>query len=275
VTSDLVIMYLEMKTLYFAIMLLYHSSCCSLVTLKPKQAAQILGMLSVLTISPALTHAASEVGKIVPDVSGQVDSTRKKVLDVTNNFLANNKALETVRRMEQMDFDDSQTNKEILMVPIVRISRDFEIIEKDLSSLLNVGENDDLGVTNLKHSKDILEKPEYSTKVTKSIFNRYSDNIYLASPDQANVYLAGGTLPSTLQTEQYLLRNKVLTAIQNVQQDLSTMLEEKPAARRGDAWRQVVEDSLSDLAEGKESLTSYLLLADPTDVKLAKHLVYE
>ena len=220
-------------------------------------------------------EGVQESKQILKDVSGEVNFQKKQILEATNNFLANNKVLEAVRRADQMDFDDSTTNKEILMVPIVQIATEFAAIEKDLQDTLKMSRDVDI-VALLSHSAQLLSQPAYETKAIKAIFNRYSDNIYLSSPDEANAYLLGGTLPSTRQTEQYLLRNDVLTAIQNVQGDLKGMIAGPPRSRTvTEGWEQVVDDALSDLHEGADSLERYLALADPVDVKLARQLAGE
>merc|ERR1712146_493813 len=57
------------------------------------------------------------------------------------------------------------------------------------------------------------------------VFNRYADNIYLAKgDDRANAYLGGGATPSSLQTVQYMLRNDLLTNLDNITQELEYLL---------------------------------------------------
>ena len=200
-------------------------------------------------------------------------TTRQKVIRGTNNFLTN-PVLETVRKIDQMDFDDSTTNKEVLLVPIVRIDLDFNIIkalfeEMDSSSFASPD-----NLKKLNQVLEILSKPDYSKKNFKALFNRYSDNIFYTNPDQANIYLAGGTPPNSRQTEQYLLRNQVLNSVEFIRNDAESMLiDVKSDSRISTDWEQVIIDTISDLEEGKNALKEYLKLADPRDVELATKIV--
>ena len=58
-----------------------------------------------------------------------------------------------------------------------------------------------------------LASPAFETKAIKKAFNAYSDNVYYekGDSDRANLYLLGGTPPSSKQTIQYMSR-AVLTS---------------------------------------------------------------
>ena len=51
-----------------------------------------------------------------------------------------------------------------------------------------------------------LASPSFETKAIKKAFNAYSDNVYYekGDSDRANLYLLGGTPPSSKQTIQYV-----------------------------------------------------------------------
>ena len=51
-----------------------------------------------------------------------------------------------------------------------------------------------------------LASPAFETKAIKKAFNAYSDNVYYekGDSDRANLYLLGGTPPSSKQTIQYM-----------------------------------------------------------------------
>ncbi len=53
-----------------------------------------------------------------------------------------------------------------------------------------------------------LASPAFETKAIKKAFNAYSDNVYYekGDSDRANLYLLGGTPPSSKQTIQYMWR---------------------------------------------------------------------
>ena len=51
-----------------------------------------------------------------------------------------------------------------------------------------------------------LASPAFETKAIKKAFNAYSDNVYYekGDSDRTNLYLLGGTPPSSKQTIQYM-----------------------------------------------------------------------
>ena len=55
-----------------------------------------------------------------------------------------------------------------------------------------------------KVAKAALDAPSFQTKAFKRAFNAYSDNVFYEKndPDRANLYLLGGTPPSSKQTIQ-------------------------------------------------------------------------
>ena len=102
-------------------------------------------------------------------------------------------------------------------MPILSISNDIDKISSILRELLS----QDCIDTNskLKLMNSILSKDVYETKSFKKIFNKYADNIYYSDPREANLYLGGGTTPTSKQTTQYLLRNDLLSSIDNIKSD--------------------------------------------------------
>ena len=204
-------------------------------------------------------------------------TTRQKVIRGTNNFLTN-PVLETVRKIDQMDFDDSTTNKEVLLVPIVRIDTDFNTIKSLFEEMKSPSISSSNILQNLNKVLEILNKPDYQKSNFKALFNRYSDNIFYTNPDQANIYLAGGTPPNSRQTEQYLLRNQVLNSVEFIRGDAESMIDDikmknsKSSSGNID-WEQIIIDTISDLEEGENALREYLKLADPKDVELATKIV--
>ena len=52
----------------------------------------------------------------------------------------------------------------------------------------------------------------------KKAFNAFADNIYYSDPDRANLYLGGGAVPQSTQTLAYLLRNDVLTNVEDMRE---------------------------------------------------------
>lgn len=78
-------------------------------------------------------------------------------------------------------------------------------------------------------------------------------------------------MPTSLQTQQYLLRNQALTQLDNVRDDVRLMLDD---VRKGQGpTTQDVADAVDDCREALDAMKSYLDLADPEDVKLATKVI--
>ena len=199
---------------------------------------------------------------------GEKLTTRQVIIRQTENFLTN-PILEALRKADQLDADfpdddaRRETTKVLLLVPIIEIENEMVKIDKLLGGSIDK--------TRLELAQRILLEPKYGSKVFKKIFNRYSDNIFYTNSKQANLYLAGGTTPSSQQTTQYLFRNSILTAIEFVQQDIAELLDS--IEKNGAVSEQDVQDAASDLADASKALKSYLLLADPEDLAVARQLL--
>ena len=218
--------------------------------------ATIFSMLiPLMSIAPMSANA--DLGPLI---------TEKEVivyLKVPAQFLKN-PVLEAIRKIDQTDPDTEfqNVNKVILLVPIVDILKDIETVSK----LISANEAD------LIKANEILTNKKFDTAPFKKTFNRYSDNIYYSDPERANIYLAGGAVPNTQQTTQYLFRNSALTSIGDVKEDVRFLLEDVKKKKVIDP--QTVADAVDDCREALEAMTSYFELADPVDVKEARTIVY-
>lgn len=191
-------------------------------------------------------------------------TTRQVIIRSTENFLTN-PVLEALRKADQFDFDvpddvKSATTKVLLLYPIVEIEGEVSKMERLLST-------EPVDKAQLESIRALVQQPKYSAKLFKKIFNRYSDNIFYSNAQQANIYLAGGTTPDSHQTEQYLFRNAILTAIEFIQQDVADLLSQ-PVIDKQD-----VQDMISDVADARKALAGYMRLADPDDLSVALQLL--
>lgn len=190
-------------------------------------------------------------------------TTRQVIIRSTESFLTN-PVLEALRKADQFDFDvpddvKSATTKVLLLFPIVEIESEVVKMEGLLTEPVSKSQ--------LESIRDLVQQPKYEAKLFKKIFNRYSDNIFYSNAQQANIYLAGGTTPDSHQTEQYLFRNAILTAIEFIQQDVADLLKQ-PVIDRQD-----VLDMISDVADARKALGGYMRLADPDDLSVAMQLL--
>jgi hypothetical protein len=225
----------------------------------------LLTLLAVVTVNTCMSPAFGSVNYLpTSDAIGQPPlTTRQVIIRKTENFLTN-PLFEGIRKIDQLDHDtDTATsNKVILLLPIVDILNDLEKVKLHLQNYKSAV----LNIKPLVEAQEILSNDnKYQKVIFKKIFNRYSDNIYYSDPERANLYLAGGAMPGTRQTEQYLFRNEALTAIENVKEDIRILLEK---GEKVDI--QEVDDGIDDCKEALMALQSYLKLADPMDVDTAK-----
>jgi len=188
----------------------------------------------------------------------------------TESFLTN-PVLEALRKAEQWEQDvptapNAETTKVLLLYPIAEIAQDLAKVSSCLESP---------SVLCVSSSAETLKQPKFQAKTFKKIFNRYSDNIFYSSTtsERANIYLGGGTTPDSAQTSQYLLRNVILTSVQNALQDVAELTQLSEQDLLSEEKRLDVQDALSDVSEARAALDKYLALADPQDLATARALM--
>ena len=111
-----------------------------------------------------------------------------------------------------------------------------------------------------------LASPSFETKAIKKAFNAYSDNVYYekGDSDRANLYLLGGTPPSSKQTIQYMNRNDALDQVQLLRDELA-YLKANPA--------ESSEDVVAAQRQAVKAFENYFALAPADDVKAARAIV--
>ena len=113
-----------------------------------------------------------------------------------------------------------------LLFPILGIERNLGRVEK---LLMESSQKE-----SWRESRRILAQSMFQAVEFKKIFNAYGDNIYYTNPDRANLYLGGGATPRPEQSVAYLLRNEILTKVQDLQAELDYLLKEHPSTRGTD-----------------------------------------
>ena len=143
-----------------------------------------------------------------------------------------------------------------LLVPILKIQYELE----EVQNLVHDKEN---SKQSWKKALTILSKDQYQKINFKKTFNAYGDNIYYSDPDRANAYLGGGATPKNEQSIAYLLRNDVLTNIENLQAELEYLLKEDDD----------VEDlyQYSDIAVG--AMKKYMAIVPPNELEQARQIL--
>jgi hypothetical protein len=132
-----------------------------------------------------------------------------------------------------------------------------------VNSLVHNTEGDDINVGFTK-ALAILKNGKYDKIAFKKVFNAYGDNIYYSDPDRANVYLGGGATPTNEQSLAYLLRNDVLTNLEDLTAELEYLV------KSGDKER----DDLYKYADGAVSaMKRYLAIVPPKELEKAQELL--
>lgn len=183
-----------------------------------------------------------------------------------------NPVLEKIRILEQAEADNIQYGGELapgspkgretyakLLLPILMIQRD--LVQVDELSHLEDGKG-------LEEANKLLSKPYFEKIGFKRTFNAFADNIYYSDPDRANAYLGGGAVPKNEQSIAYLLRNDVLTNVENLQAEVAYMIKEKKAGNPLET-----EDLYLYTKVCNEGMVKYLELVPPGEMKIAAELL--
>jgi hypothetical protein len=183
-----------------------------------------------------------------------------------------NKVLEKIRILEQAEADNIQYGGELapgspigrdqyakLLVPIMIIQKEFD----ELDTLVHMPNGDGLA-----QADTILSKKQYEKLQFKKTFNAFADNIYYSDPDRANAYLGGGAVPKNEQSIAYLIRNDVLTNVENLQAEVTYAIKEIKAGNEMET-----EDLYLYVQICKDGMVKYLDLVPPGEVKIAKEII--
>ena len=218
-------------------------------------------MVASLTSVPSLASAASDDRLFRP-----------------NPLL--NPVLEQLRIWEQVDKDNMKYGGELeagdagnkgkvdayptLLVPILKIDQELN----EINTLVHSGDNNN---NSNKPSKDamskaltILQSPTYDKITFKKTFNKYGDNIYYSDPDRANAYLGGGATPKNEQSIAYLLRNDILTNMENLRAELEFLI------KTPEEENESVEDLYTYTAIVTSAMKKYLAIVPPNELKEAQ-----
>ena len=88
--------------------------------------------------------------------------------------------------------------------------------------------------------------------------------IYYSDPDRANVYLGGGATPKTEQSLAYLLRNDILTNVEDMQAELDYLMKTPDES---------TEDLKSMIRNTRDAMKRYLSVVPPNELEKARDLL--
>jgi len=126
-----------------------------------------------------------------------------------------------------------------------------------------------------QQTQDILSQSLFDRISFKKAFNAFADNIYYSDPDQANLYLGGGAIPKTSQSIAYLVRNDVLTGVEDMRAEVQYLLKE--LAKKNDGETVSVSEGGVDLEEifrlsrtANGGMIKYLELVPPKELEAGR-----
>ncbi|KAL3910196.1 MAG: hypothetical protein SGILL_007789 [Bacillariaceae sp.] len=182
-----------------------------------------------------------------------------------------NPVLEQIRIWEQAEADTIKYGGELemgdagnkgkvgaypaMLVPILKMDQELIQVKNLVHATDNVKDSWSKALT-------ILQQPAYEKIGFKKTFNKYSDNIYYSDPDRANLYLGGGAMPKTEQSLAYLLRNDVLTNIENLRAELEYLLKDGVVDDTQDLF------TYADVAAS--AMKKYLAIVPPNELEEAQ-----
>lgn len=131
---------------------------------------------------------------------------------------------------------------------------------------------------------NILSQPILSDKIIfKQSFNAFADNIYYSDPDRANLYLGGGAIPKTTQSVAYLLRNEILTNLEDMKAEVQYLTKEvgknitSAAASSDDELVAMKDEDQLNMDElfrlsnaANDGMKKYLDLVPPRELEAAR-----
>lgn len=207
-----------------------------------------------------LMISANNMKEIIP--------TTPSIRSDTNNNrnLLMNPLLESYRKFDQLESDEAMAsvdnNHALYLVPIVKMQSKIRSMCMSLENSMTIEDINSRHFA-ITHAKNDLSDDIFIPKIIKKIFNRYADNIFYADPDQANMYLGGGALPSSRQTEQYLIRNDIISKLDDLKADIELSM--------GD--QSLIADSVDDCAVVLKAFDEYMSLSPKDEVALAQEIV--
>ena len=235
-------------------------------------------LAAALTIPPSAAHAAiptnnNDLFRPNPLTNPLLEQLRIRNQDEVDNIKYNGEL--TSGSAGRLDGGMEQYN--LLLQPILLVEYNLATID---SLLQNEQRNHGSKKDNERYStllttiNDILSSPILADKIIfKKSFNAFADNIYYSDPDRANLYLGGGAIPKTTQSVAYLLRNEILTNLEDMKAEVKYLTKEvgKMMMLTNNSSEELDTDELSRLSTAaNDGMKKYLDLVPPRELEAAR-----
>lgn len=155
-----------------------------------------------------------------------------------------------------------------LLQPILAVERDILTLDQLLNE--NTAANNQEYISTFKKMDQILSQPNLDKVNFKKAFNSFADNIYYTDPDRANLYLGGGATPGATQSLAYLLRNDVLTNIEDMRAEVQYLMKEVERGPRVGEGGLDLNDLYGFVKVAKDGIEKYLDLVPPKELEAAR-----
>ncbi|KAL3764627.1 hypothetical protein ACHAW5_001820 [Stephanodiscus triporus] len=123
----------------------------------------------------------------------------------------------------------------------------------------------------------VLSRSRFDKIEFKKAFNAFADNIYYSDPDRANLYLGGGAMPKNSQSIAYLLRNEILTNVEDMRAEVGYLMREagKMTDNNNNGDAELDLDEMRRLSESaNDGMKKYLDLVPPKELGAARAEFY-
>lgn len=262
-----------------------HHATLLLALLAPNAIAFSSSTQQIQRIQSTSLHATSDqssrrdVLKFIPAVStALISAAANAESDLFKPNPLANRMLEKIRILEQDEADNIIYKGELpsgsagpaAFEQYVQLLQPILGVERDMSKLNELLNNNGGELRSLKQMNEILVQPNLEKKAFKKAFNAFADNIYYVDTDRANVYLGGGATPGSTQSIAYLLRNDVLTNIEDMRAEVAYLVREvEKGGKIGDGGLDL-DDLTGMIKMAKEGMGKYLELVPPKELEAAR-----
>jgi len=248
-----------------------HKGKCDLSRRNALKSLSLLSISSasaaVMTSRPLSAYATSELFRPNPLTNPILEQVRIWDQDEADNIKYGGELASGSSKATEFD------QYVQLLQPILSVENDITTIDQLLQSNNPTTRDNYLDI--FQKANQILSKPIFNKVNFKKAFNAFADNIYYSDPDRANLYLGGGAIPKSTQTIAYLLRNDVLTNLEDMNAELQYLLREleknKNTAVGGEGGLGL-EDLYGFVKGAKQGMIKYLELVPPNELETARSM---
>ena len=213
-------------------------------------------LIPITTTSPSFANAESDLFKPNPLANPVLEKIRIWEQDEADNIIYKGELA-------------SGSNGPAAFDQYVQLLQPILIVEGDILKLNELFKSG-TDLDTLRQMKDVLEQPNLDKKAFKKAFNAFADNIYYVDTDRANAYLGGGATPGSTQSMAYLLRNDVLTSIEDMRAEVGYLIRELEKGEKIGEGGVDALDLEGMLKMAKEGMGRYLDLVPPKELEAAR-----